>query len=120
MYLLQVLSQVDDGDTLSPSTIDEVERVLLARCGNDTRRDPIFNDTRRDSIFNDTRRDYMECVDGVERIVGQLRVDFSISTAPTSPPRSVCFGYCISCKACYYIYSKTAKVKRMWPPSSFN
>jgi len=107
VYLLQVISQVNNDGTLSSSTTDEVERVLLARCGNDSRRDPIFNDSRTDSIFNDSRtsifndsrtdsifnnsmRVYMECVDTVERIAGQLRVNFSIAQ------RSVCFDYCIS------------------------
>ncbi|XP_065910606.1 stimulated by retinoic acid gene 6 protein-like isoform X2 [Dysidea avara] len=62
--MLEVLSQLSADGSISPSTIDEVERVLLDRCSNDSRRDPTFRGER-------------ECVNAVEEIINQLRVNES-------------------------------------------
>ena len=75
VYFLQVLSQLSADGTLSASTIDEVERVLLGRCSNDSRRDPL---SRREIV----------CVDAVGEIVGQLRTNRS----PAQPRNSRCYN----------------------------
>ncbi|XP_065910607.1 stimulated by retinoic acid gene 6 protein-like [Dysidea avara] len=75
--LLEVLSQLSADGTLSASTIDEVERVLLGRCSNDSRRDPL---SRREIV----------CVDAVGEIVGQLRTNRS----PAQPRNSSSFDEC--------------------------
>ena len=76
---LQVLSQLSADGSISPSTIDEVERVLLDRCSNDSRRDPTFRGER-------------ECVNAVEEIINQLRVNES-NPIP-SPQISRCLTVC--------------------------